>query len=215
MLDPAKPFCFCTYLIFPLNCAIITTTEFLRNGECTLKQKNNLYTTVKIAILISLIALSSYIYIPMPSVSVLSLQTVMINLTALMLSPSQSLVAVGTWLIMGAIGLPVFSGGGGLGKLFGVTGGFYWGFLVAAPLMSALKGKNISFKRYLAVTLLGVVTEHIFAVLVMCIHNGFDVLAAFSSISLPFLLGDILKCIASAILAVKLNSIKKLQDRHL
>lgn len=180
-----------------------------------MKQKDNLYTSVKMALLISLISLSSYIYIPMPSVSVLSLQTVMINLTALMLSPVQNLVTVGVWLIMGAIGLPVFSGGTGLGKLFGVTGGFYWGFLVAAPLMSALKGKNVSFKRYLAVTFAGVLIEHIFAVMVMCIHNGFDVFAAFSSISLPFLLGDILKCVASALLAVKLNSVENLKDRHL
>ena len=179
-----------------------------------MKQKENLYTTVKLALLISLIILSSYIYIPMPSVSVLSLQTVAINLTALMLSPFQSFTAVGTWLIMGAIGLPVFSGGGGLGKLSGITGGFYWGFLIAAPVMSALKGKNISFKRYLTVTLAGLLIEHFFAVIVMCVHNGFDIPAAFSSISLPFLAGDVLKCIASALLAEKLNSLKILKDRH-
>lgn len=145
----------------------------------------------------------------MPSVSVLSLQTVTINLTALVLTPAQSLVTIGTWLIMGAIGLPVFSGGGGFGRLLGVTGGFYWGFLVAAPLMSAFKGKKISFKKYLLVTVfLGVVTEHFFAILMMCFHNGFDVSAAFTGICLPFISGDILKCVLSSFLAVKLNSVK-------
>ncbi len=179
-----------------------------------MKQNKSLYTTVKAALLISLISLSSHICIPMPSVSVLSLQTVMINLTALMLPPLQSLMTVGTWLIMGAAGLPVFSGGGGLDRLFGITGGFYWGFLLAVPLMSALKGRKVSFRRYLLVTLfIGITVEHISAVLVMCIHNGFMLAAAFSSISLPFLLGDILKCILSAILAVKLNSSKILKDR--
>ena len=179
-----------------------------------MKQKDNLYTSVKIALLISLIILSSYIYIPMPSVSVLSLQTVVINLTALMLSPLESLITIGIWLLMGAVGLPVFSAGGGLGKLFGMTGGFYWGFLIAAPVMSSLKGKGVSFKRYLAVTLPGILIEHTLAVFVMCVHNSFNIPAAFSSISLPFLAGDILKCIVSAILAVKLNSVINLKDRH-
>lgn len=171
-----------------------------------MKQKDSLYTTVKIAFVISIITLLSYIYIPMPSVSVLSLQTVAINLAALILTPLQSFIAIGTWLIMGAVGLPVFSGGAGFGKLLGVTGGFYLGFLLAVPLMSLLKGKKISFGRYVLVTVfVGVTVEHIFAILVMCLHNGFNIAAAFQSISMPFILGDILKCVLSAFLAVKIN----------
>lgn len=193
---------------------IITTNKKYERGGCILNRKNSLYTTTVIALLISLISLSSYLYIPLPTVSGLSLQTVFINLTALLLTPVQSLVAVGLWLFMGAIGLPVFSGGGGLGKLLGITGGFYLGFLVAAPLMSALKGKSISFKKYIAALFSGMIIEHIFAAIVMCIYNGGDISAAFSSISLPFIFGDILKCIASALLAVKLNTVIKNQDRH-
>lgn len=170
----------------------------MRNGE-------KLYISIKSALLVSLIILSSYFYLPMPSVSGLSLQTVFINLTALLLSPWQGFLTVGLWLLMGAVGLPVFSGGGGISKLFGVTGGFYWGFLVALPLMSALKGKEISFKRYFLSLLAGLVTEHIFAVAVMCLHNGGNIASAFTAVSLPFIVGDVLKCTVSALVAVKMG----------
>lgn len=181
-----------------------------------MKSKDSIYLSVKSALLISLIILSSYIYIPMPSVSVLSLQTVVINLVSLILTPLQSFITVALWLIMGAVGLPVFSGGAGLGKLFGITGGFYWGFLIAVPLMSLFKGKKAEIKRYFLVcAFIGVTVEHICAVFVMCLHNGFNVFAAFQSVSLPFILGDIIKCFISSFIAVKINSIKAInQDRH-
>ena len=170
-----------------------------------MRSKEKLYLNIKSALLVSFIILSSYFYLPLPSVSGLSLQTVFINLTALLLSPRQGFLTVGLWLLMGAAGLPVFSGGGGIGKLFGVTGGFYWGFLVAVPLMSALKGKEVSLKRYFLSLLLGLLTEHIFAVTVMCLHNGGNVLSAITSVSLPFIVGDVLKCAVSAAVAVKMG----------
>ncbi len=170
-----------------------------------MRNREKLYQNIKGALLVSLIILSSYFYLPLPSVSGLSLQTVFINLTALLLSPGQGFLTVGVWILMGAAGLPVFSGGGGIGKLFGVTGGFYWGFLVAVPLMSALKGKEISFKRYFSALLVGLITEHIFAVGVMCLHNGGSIISAVTSVSLPFIIGDILKCAVSAIVAVKVG----------
>ncbi len=171
--------------------------------------KEKLYTNVKSALLLSLIILSSYFYLPMPSVSGLSLQTVFINLTALIFSPFQGFITVGLWLLMGAVGLPVFSGGGGIGKLFGITGGFYWGFLVAVPLMGKLKGKEAKLSSYLISLLVGVLVEHAFAVAVMSFHNSGNIIGAFTSISLPFIMGDIIKAALSAFLAVRINRIIK------
>ncbi len=173
-----------------------------------MRNREKLYINIKSALLVALIILSSYFYLPLPSVSGLSLQTVFINLTALLISPCQGFLTVGLWILMGAVGLPVFSGGGGIGKLFGVTGGFYWGFLIAVPLMSALKGKEVSFKRYLLSLLAGLITEHILAVGVMCLHNGGNIISAITSISLPFIVGDILKCLLSALVAVKVTELK-------
>ena len=73
-------------------------------------------------------------------------------------------------------------------------------------LMSLLKGKRPDFLRYSAVTVLvGVPVEHLCAVLVMCLHNGFDIRGAFVTISLPFIIGDIVKAIAAAFLGAAIN----------
>lgn len=173
------------------------------------RSKEKLYINIKSALLAALIIISSYFYLPLPSVSGLSLQTVFINLTALILPPWQGFLTVGLWLLMGAIGLPVFSAGGGAGKLFGITGGFYWGFLIAVPLMSRLKGKNGSFLRCFACLLIGLLIEHILAVTVMCFHNGGDIAASFTAISLPFIVGDMLKCLLAAFVAIKLNRVTR------
>ena len=166
----------------------------------------NIRTVTTTALLTAALSVSSLFVIPIPfSPVVLSLQTIIINLIALILSPIQSFYCVGVYLIMGAIGLPVFSGGtSGIGKLFGPTGGFYFGFLLSAVVISLLKGKKISFRRYLFLTIaVGIPIQHLCAILMMCIHNGFDISAAFYSVSLPFVLGDIVKCIASCMIGVK------------
>ena len=164
------------------------------------------YSLAKSAILISLLIATSYIVIPLPP-SGFTLMTVMVSLIGLLLSPLQSGFALGVYLLMGLIGLPVFSGGvGGAGKLFGVTGGYYFGFLVAVILISLFKGKKPDFLRYSAVTVfVGIPIEHLCAILMMCIHNGFDVKAAFVTISLPFIAGDVIKALAASFIGVKLT----------
>ena len=177
------------------------------------KQENSLKdirTITVSALFTAALSVSSLFVIPIPfSPFVLSLQTVIVNLIALTLKPVQSFYCIGVYLVMGALGLPVFSAGtSGIGKLFGPTGGFYFGFLLSAIAMSMLKGKTPNFKRYAVITLLiGIPLQHICAVIMMCIHNGFDVTAAFKSVSLPFLLGDVIKGVASALIAVKMNKV--------
>lgn len=174
----------------------------------------NIRTVTTTALMTALLCVSSLFTLPIPfSPVVLSLQTVIINLIALILKPVQSFCCVGIYLLMRAIGLPVFSGGtSGIGKLFGPTGGFYFSFLLSAVVISLLKGKKISFRRYLMLTVaVGIPIQHLCAILMMCIHNGFDISAAFYSVSLPFIPGDILKCVASCMIGVKVVRAVKIQ----
>ena len=65
-----------------------------------------------------------------------------------------SLWAVLVYILMGAVGLPVFSGfAGGLGKLLGMTGGYIVGFLVSALLMWAMEALFGSKKWVLPVSM--------------------------------------------------------------
>lgn len=165
----------------------------------------------KCAMCVAILCMASYFVIPLPFTPVvLGLQTVMINLIGLILEPRAAGCTIGIYLLMGLVGLPVFSGGtAGIGKLFGPTGGFYFGFLISAVLISLLKGQKRSLRRYLLVTLVvGLPIQHICAVLMMCCYNGFHVVSAIMTVSIPFLAGDILKCILASVLGDALQRIR-------
>ena len=82
------------------------------------------------AIFSALLAACAWISIPLGDVAV-TLQTFGVALALLLLGGKWGTVSILIYLLLGAVGLPVFSGfRGGIGALAGVTGGFLWGFLV-------------------------------------------------------------------------------------
>lgn len=94
---------------------------------------------VTAALMVSLLAVSAWISIPLGSVPV-TLQVFVVVLAALLLTPGWAAATMGVYLVMGAAGLPVFSHGqGGLGVLVGPTGGYLVGFFLGALLGSALR----------------------------------------------------------------------------
>ena len=164
----------------------------------------------KMALCVAILCVTSFLVIPLPFTPiVISLHTIAVNLIALILSPIQAGITVLIYLLMGLVGLPVFSAGtAGPGKLFGPTGGFYFGFLFAVIAISLLRGKKISMKRYAIVSIaIGIPIQHLCAIVGMCIHNGGNVAAAFATVSLPFIIGDIIKCLMSSMVGVSLNKV--------
>ena len=121
-----------------------------------MNQKFNTVELTKMALLTALICVSAYIVIPLPfTPASLTAQTLVVNLIALLLTPRQAAFTMVVYILLGLTGLPVFSGGmGGPGKLFGPTGGYIMSWIPAVMLMSWLKGKYYSFKRYCLVTIL-------------------------------------------------------------
>ena len=68
------------------------------------------------------------------------MQTFGIFLTLLVLGGKWGSAAIGVYLLLGAAGMPVFSGfQGGFGILLGVTGGYLWGFLAGGLLYWAME----------------------------------------------------------------------------
>jgi biotin transport system substrate-specific component len=84
------------------------------------------------ALVAALLAASSLMALRLGPVPV-TVQVLVVVLAALLLTPPQAALAVGVYLVEGAIGLPVFAGmTGGLGVLAGPTGGYLVGFLAGA-----------------------------------------------------------------------------------
>lgn len=177
-----------------------------------MNKTSNIYTIVKIALYASLLVVASYISIPIPfSPVVITLHTIVLNVIAFTLKPKHATLSVGIYLLLGLVGLPVFSlGTPGIARLFSPVGGYYLGFLVSVFLMSILNKEESTFKRQLLIMLLvGIPIQHLCAILVMLFYNSFDIINAFLVISLPFILGDVIKVFISIILIRNLNKIKK------
>lgn len=93
-----------------------------------------------IALFAVLMAVCAWITIPF--VVPFTLQTFAVFLALTTLGSKRGLYAVAVYLLLGAVGLPVFSGfRGGFGILFGTTGGYLTGFLAAALVYHVITAK--------------------------------------------------------------------------
>ena len=166
----------------------------------------NIFSLTKIAICTSLLCVSAFIVIPLPIVPI-TLQLFAVVLVALLLKPSHTLTCVSLYILLGIVGLPVFSGGkGGIGILFSPTGGFILGFLVGAFLISLFKGNNDKTIRYILASIIcGIIPIYILGLGYFMIFTSTDLITAITSVGAVFILIDILKCILASILAVILK----------
>lgn len=175
---------------------------------------SNIRELTHIALFVAMLAVSSYIAFPLPFSPVpISAQTLAVSLLALMLTPGQAFKTVAVYLIAGSIGAPVFArGASGLGSLVGPTGGFLFGFLVAAVAMSMLKelgSGEKSFRRYFLVTLTGVPIIYAFGATWMMYSLSMELHKVWMVAVLPFLPGCIFKCVAASLLALSLDRVIK------
>ena len=197
-----------------------------------MKPKMNTQELTKIALCTALLCVSSYLSFPIPFTPiVITAQTLVVTLIGLVLSPASSFFSVLVFMLLGCVGLPVFSGGSaGIAKLVGPTGGFIIGFLAAAPLISLTKGRKINPIRYfLSTVLVGMVMIDLFGTLMFSIQQqaaaaeGFSLNVLASALSpsalvkvlsatvIPFLPGDLIKCFLATVIGTALNKIPGFQ----
>lgn len=139
----------------------------------------------------------------------LSLATFAVLFAAFFLGGKWGAAAVGIYLLLGAVGVPVFSGfTGGLQKLIGPTGGYLIGYLPMAFITGGLYtlwGKKKSgWKRFLLMFLaavLGTAVLYALGTAWFCHVMERTVWEALALCVIPFLPGDIAKTAAAAILA--------------
>ena len=101
--------------------------------------KNKAYDLVLIALFVALMAICAWITIP--AAVPVTMQTFGVCLALLLLGGKRGAICMAVYLLLGAVGVPVFSGfRGGVSALVGSTGGYLVGFIVSALLMWALTG---------------------------------------------------------------------------
>lgn len=110
---------------------------------------------VYIAVCAALMAVCSWVSIPaIPPLPPFTLQTFAVFLILLLLGGRRGFFTVLTYILLGAVGLPVFAQfTGGVGILFGSTGGYIIGFLFSAAVYWTLE-RAIGNKSVLKITAL-------------------------------------------------------------
>lgn len=141
------------------------------------------------------VALAAQVVVPIPLNPVpITLQPLAVLTVGGLLGAAGGLSALVLYLALGALGLPVFAGGGaGILHLLGPTGGYLLAFPVAAGLTGALVGNPPrSVLRVLLACALGMAIIHIGGVSQLALLGG-DPALAFRIGFVPFLTGDLLK----------------------
>ncbi len=170
-----------------------------------MKTRNMIITSLFAA----LICIAAYIVIPLPFSPVpITLQTLFVMMAGLLLPFEYAGLTVVIYLLLGIVGLPVFSGGAsGIGSIVGPTGGYLIGFLVGSMVISMLvkSSKNKFAISFVSAIVGGIVVVYAFGVIWLAWKTDMGIQKAFVVGALPFLLGDFVKAFVATFVAVPLN----------
>lgn len=162
---------------------------------------------VRMSLLAALICVSSYISFSIGTVP-FSAQSLAIMIIGLLLKPKEAGITVGVYILLGAIGIPVYANGSsGIGILFGPTGGYIWGFLLGAIVISIIKNKiKTDAGAILATIIGGIIVIYAFGVMGLVFIAKMPITGAMAVGVYPFLIGDVVKVIAATWISKKLEN---------
>ena len=162
--------------------------------------------TVYSCLFAALMVVGTYIKIPIGPVPIV-LANFFVILAGALLGSAWGAASVAIFLFLGLIGLPVFSQGGGVAALVGPTGGYLFGYLVAAFVTGVISERGKSRPVYDALGLAaGAVVIYIVGLpwLKLTLHLSWTKALAVGV--LPFLIGDALKVVAAVAIVRVLQS---------
>ena len=186
------------------------------SSEKTVKTKEMMRVTdlVYIAIGAALIAICSWISIP--TAVPFTLQTFAVFFVLLLLGGERGTLSTIVYVLLGAIGLPVFAGfSGGFGILLGSTGGYILGFLFIGLiyiLFTRLMGKKIVIR--VAALILGLAVCYAFGTawfmhVYMQSSGEVGLITVLGWCVFPFILPDLLKLALAVVISKRIEPLIK------
>jgi biotin transport system substrate-specific component len=164
------------------------------------------------SLMAALTAVGAYIHVPIGPVPIV-LSTLFVILSGLLLGSRWGPASMGLYLLVGAIGMPVFAGGkGGLAHFFGPTGGYLFGYVLASWITGSVSER---FRGLLLLDILAVVIGSL-----VIYGLGVPWLKLVTQMSwtktlmvgmVPFLIGDAIKASVAIILVRSVRPILKRQ----
>lgn len=163
----------------------------------------------RIALMVALTAVAAQISIPLPFSPVpFTMQVFAVILTGLLLGPRYGAIAQGVYVLVGAVGVPVFSQfQGGLGVLAGPKGGYDIAYPIAAAIAGLAFSASLSYgKRALPANFLfgcaGLAVIYAFGAAWLSFVANLPPAVALAQGVLPFVVFDLVKVGLAAAVAV-------------
>ena len=152
------------------------------------------------ALFAAMMALCAWIGVPLGH-TVFTMQTFGVLLALGLLGGKRGTVSILCYLLLGAAGLPVFSGfRGGIGAILGPTGGYLWGFLATGLVFWALE----KWRRPLAM-IAGIIVCYACGTVWYMTYTGGALAAVLAQTVLPYLIPDAVKLILALRLTRRLK----------
>lgn len=168
----------------------------------------NVYMLTRVALMAALTAVAAQIVIPLFPVP-FTLQVFAVILSGLLLGPRYGALAMAIYLLIGAVGAPVFYGfQGGIGHILGPTGGYLISYPVAAAIagLAATAAANASRRKALWSSFLagtaGLTVIYAFGVTWLMVLSQLPLGVALAQGVLPFVAFDLAKVALAALVAV-------------
>jgi biotin transport system substrate-specific component len=160
------------------------------------------------ALFAALTAVGAFLFIPIGPVPIV-LQNMFVYLAGLLLGSRWGLASIGVYLLVGAVGLPVFAGGlGGISRFVGPTGGYLVGYLPTVFLIGKIAHRDAPqiIVDVLAM-ICGTLVLYACGVTWLKIVSGMPLGKTLALGVYPFLIGDAVKIAAAAAIARALRPV--------
>lgn len=170
------------------------------------KRRISVRATVFVAVMAAVMCVFAPLSIPAGAVP-LSLATLAVYLDGALLGRAKGCAAVVVYILIGLVGVPVFSGFiGGFAAVTGITGGYIIGYIpcayITALFTQRFGGRIWAMAAGMA---LGTLALYAFGTAWYMLLTGAEIAAALAACVIPFLAGDALKIAAACALAVPLR----------
>lgn len=139
-----------------------------------------------------------------------TLQTFAMAFLGFILGKKSGTISVAVYILLGLVGIPVYNGfTGGPSVLFGITGGFLWGFLFIAFFCgAAYEQKNCHLKNIILkilLSLVGLIICHVIGVIQFCLIMDMKLWPAAMAVSIPYIPKDILSVVIAYFSALSIR----------
>lgn len=176
-------------------------------------KRNKIKMLVITAMVTAVVSIISPLAIPLPFGVPVTLQTFAVAFAGYFLGYKLGVLSIFIYVLIGAVGLPVFSGfNGGLGVLTSYTGGFILGFLFLA-LFCGIRFKTENTYLFIVSGVVGLLLCHSMGITQFSLVSKNTFMESMVMSSIPFLIKDIASVVAAYMVAGTLRKRKIFEEQ--